>query len=55
MGMSFLRDNELSVAVLRRRTDATALGFETTDELDCLKQLIGQDEGGSRCFFWPIR
>ena len=41
--MSFLRDNELPVAVLRRRTDATALGFETTDELDCLKQLIGQD------------
>ena len=41
--MSLLQNNELPIAVLRRRTDAGALGFETTDELDCLKQLIGQD------------
>ena len=41
--MSILTKKELAVSDLRRRTNVAALGFNTTDELDCLKHLIGQE------------
>jgi lon-related putative ATP-dependent protease len=40
--MSIIESNKLPIEQLRRRTDAKSLGFETTDELKCPKQLIGQ-------------
>ncbi|MDR0649308.1 MAG: AAA family ATPase [Synergistaceae bacterium] len=49
--MSIIESNKLPVEQLRRRTVAASLGFETTDELKCLKQLIGQAKAVSAVSF----
>lgn len=40
--MSLAESMKLPVGKLRRKTDIASLGFNTTSELTCLKQLIGQ-------------
>ncbi len=40
--MSIIEENRLPIEKLRKRTDVASLGFQTTDELECMKQLIGQ-------------
>jgi len=40
--MSLAESKKLTVDKLRRKTDIASLGFTTTNELACLKQLIGQ-------------
>ena len=40
--MSFIEEKKIPIAQLRRKSDIASLGFRTTDELVCLKQLIGQ-------------
>ncbi|MDR3254515.1 MAG: AAA family ATPase [Synergistaceae bacterium] len=40
--MSIIESKKLPIEKLRRKTDAGSLGFETTEGLTCLKQLIGQ-------------
>jgi lon-related putative ATP-dependent protease len=40
--MSIIESKKLPAEQLRRRTSVESLGFKTTDELTCLKQLIGQ-------------
>lgn len=40
--MSLIESKKLSLDKLRRKTDIASLGFKTTAELMCLKQLIGQ-------------
>ncbi|MDL2263318.1 AAA family ATPase [Synergistaceae bacterium OttesenSCG-928-I11] len=40
--MSFIEEKKIPIEQLRRKTDIASLGFRTTDELACLKQLIGQ-------------
>ncbi|MDR3322304.1 MAG: AAA family ATPase [Synergistaceae bacterium] len=42
--MSITESKKLPIEKLRRKTDARSLGFETTDGLTCLKQLIGQSK-----------
>jgi lon-related putative ATP-dependent protease len=49
--MSIIESNKLPVEQLRRRTGAASLGFEATDELKCLKQLIGQAKAVSAVSF----
>lgn len=41
--MPFAYRKEIQPGDLRRVTDPSSLGFRTTDELDCVKQLIGQE------------
>ena len=41
--MTLQDSRRLPVEALRRRTDSEALGFSNTDELGCLKGLIGQE------------
>jgi lon-related putative ATP-dependent protease len=40
--MSVLESKKVPFGKLRKRTDASSLGFATTDELSCSEQLIGQ-------------
>jgi lon-related putative ATP-dependent protease len=49
--MSIIESSKLPVEQLRRRTSVESLGFETTDELKCLKQLIGQPKAVSAVSF----
>jgi hypothetical protein len=49
--MSIIESKKLPLEQLRRRTSAASLGFETTDELKCLKQLIGQAKAVSAVSF----
>lgn len=49
--MSLIKSKELRLEQLRKKTDIASLGFKTTDELDCLKQLIGQGRAVSAISF----
>ena len=40
--MSLINEKRLPLEKLRKRVDVKKLGFRTTDELACMKQLIGQ-------------
>ena len=49
--MSIMETNKLPIEKLRRKTNIAALGFKTTEELACLKQLIGQARAVSAISF----
>lgn len=49
--MSIMVTSKVPLENLRRRTKISALGFKTTDELKCLKQLIGQARAVSAISF----
>lgn len=49
--MSIMETNRVPLEELRRRAKVATFGFKTTDELKCLKQLIGQTRAVSAISF----